>query len=103
MARFQITGGDEATTVEVTMPETGSRDGATVVTWLKRPGDVVNPGESLCKVLWTDGAAEIESPAAGVMRLIATEQGGHARTGATLAVIDLEGHPSRGGLRHLFR
>ena len=62
-----------------------------------------DPGESLCKVLWTDGAAEIESPAAGVMRLIATEQGGHARTGATLAVIDLEGHPSRGGLRHLFR
>jgi pyruvate/2-oxoglutarate dehydrogenase complex dihydrolipoamide acyltransferase (E2) component len=105
MARFHLTGTDtdEPTTVEVTMPETGSRDGATIVAWLKRPGDLVRTGESLCKVLWDDGAAEVESPADGVMRLVATAEGALARTGSTLAVVDLEGQPGRHGLRHLFR
>lgn len=85
------------------MPETGSSEAATVVAWLKRPAEAVRSGEPICRVQWAAGAAEIESPATGVVRLITAAAGDLIRTGATLAVLDLERQEGRHSIRHLFR
>jgi hypothetical protein len=41
-----------AGTVEVTMPETGSPNGARVIAWRRRPGELVDGNEPLCVVAW---------------------------------------------------
>jgi pyruvate/2-oxoglutarate dehydrogenase complex dihydrolipoamide acyltransferase (E2) component len=85
---FAPTDGQEATTVEVTMPDTGSPDGARVIAWRRRPGEPVEADEPLCVVAWDGNTAEIDSPAAGVLRMLAVGAGHRAATGATLALID---------------
>jgi len=83
----------DAATVEVTMPETGCPDGASVLNWLKQPGDEVELGEPLCLVAWDGNTAEVTSPAAGVMRMLALAAGSRARTGGSLAIIDVAAKP----------
>lgn len=86
-----------ATTVEVTMPETGAADGAAVLTWLKQPGDEVELGEPICLVAWDESRAEVTSPAAGVVRMLALAAGSRARTGGSLAIVDVATQaPERG-------
>ena len=82
---------DEQTpgTVEVTMPETGSPDGASVLAWLKQPGDQVEAEEPICLVTWDDVTAEVASPATGVMRMLALAPGNRALSGGSLAIIDV--------------
>jgi 2-oxoglutarate dehydrogenase E2 component (dihydrolipoamide succinyltransferase) len=81
---------DEHTgTVEVTMPETGSPGSASVVAWLKQPGEQVEAEEPICLVSWDDVTAEVASPTAGVLRMLALAQGNKAETGTSLAVIDI--------------
>ncbi len=79
----------QAGTVEVTMPETGSPGGASVVAWLKQPGEQVEAEEPICLVAWDDITAEVASPTAGVLRMLALGQGNRAETGTSLAVIDI--------------
>ena len=70
------------------MPDTGSEAEAAVVAWLKQPGDLVEAEEPICLVAWEELTAEVTSPAAGVLRMLALAAGHHAPTGASLAVID---------------
>jgi pyruvate dehydrogenase E2 component (dihydrolipoamide acetyltransferase) len=71
------------------MPETGSGHGAAVVAWLKHPGERVEAEEPICLVAWDEFSAEVTSPAAGVLRMLAVAPGEGAATGASLAVIDV--------------
>lgn len=84
----------DAATVEVTMPETGCPEGASVLSWLKQPGDEVALGEPLCLVAWDGNTAEVTSPAAGVMRMLALAPGSRARTGGSLAIVDVAARPA---------
>jgi 2-oxoglutarate dehydrogenase E2 component (dihydrolipoamide succinyltransferase) len=71
------------------MPETGSPDGASVLAWLKQPGDQVEAEEPICLVTWDDVTAEVASPATGVMRMLALAPGNRALSGGSLAIIDV--------------
>jgi 2-oxoglutarate dehydrogenase E2 component (dihydrolipoamide succinyltransferase) len=74
--------------VEVTMPETGSFELATVIRWLKQPGTRVGVGEPLCLVAWEDIIAEVGSPAAGTLRSQLLPPGEAVALGGGLALID---------------
>jgi len=76
-------------TVEVTMPPTGSELDVTVTAWLKHPGEHVEDQEPICVVGWGDAAAEIASPARGVLRMVTLAAGEKVSVGTTLAVVDL--------------
>ena len=78
-----------ASTIEVTMPPTGSETQVTVTGWIKHPGDRVAEHEPICLVDWGDDTAEVASPATGVMRMVTVAAGEQVTVGATLAVIDL--------------
>ena len=83
-------------TVEVTMPAPGSEAHVTLTAWLKRPGDMVSEQEAICLVDWGEGAAEVGSPAAGVLRMVTVAAGQSVAVGATLAVIDTALTPASG-------
>jgi pyruvate dehydrogenase E2 component (dihydrolipoamide acetyltransferase) len=74
--------------MDVTMPETGSPDGAMVTSWLRLPGDRVEAGDGLCLVAWDGNVAELESPESGVLRMLAVEVGRTVPAGTTLARIE---------------
>lgn len=72
------------------MPETGSDDGALLISWIRGPGSEVEPDEPICIVRVGDLTAEIVSPAAGVLGGIYAEPGQQVPPGASLAEI----HPA---------
>lgn len=72
------------------MPETGSDDGALLISWIRGPGSEVEPDEPICIVRVGDLTAEIVSPAAGVLGAIYAEPGQQVPPGASLAEI----HPA---------
>jgi pyruvate dehydrogenase E2 component (dihydrolipoamide acetyltransferase) len=78
----------ETPTVDVTMPETGSDGGTTVVSWLVEPGQPVELDEPICRVSWNGTTAEIGSPATGVLRMLSVGAGVTVPTGTSLALID---------------
>lgn len=84
-----LTTTEDATSVEVTMPETGSPTGARVVRWLCRPGERVEAGDPLCVVAWDGNTAEMDSPASGVLRMVCFGPGHRVATGIAMARIDL--------------
>ena len=75
-------------TVDVTMPATDAGSHVTVTAWLKHPGDAVEEHEALCVVDLGAGAAEVASPATGVLRMVTVAAGEQVLVGASLAVID---------------
>jgi pyruvate dehydrogenase E2 component (dihydrolipoamide acetyltransferase) len=79
---------DDAPTVEVTMPETGSESGTTLVGWLVEPGQPVDIDEPICLVSWNGTTAEVGSPATGVLRMLSVGAGVTVPTGTSLALID---------------
>jgi 2-oxoglutarate dehydrogenase E2 component (dihydrolipoamide succinyltransferase) len=79
----------ETGTVEVTMPDTGTGQGAAVVAWLKQPGEGVEADEPICVVAWDDNTGEVTSPATGVLRMLAVAPGDEVATGTSLAVVDV--------------
>ena len=83
-------------TVEMTMPAPGSETHVTLTAWLKRPGDVVADQEAIGLVDWGEGAAEVGSPAGGVLRMVTVAAGQSVTVGATLAVIDIALTPTPG-------
>jgi pyruvate dehydrogenase E2 component (dihydrolipoamide acetyltransferase) len=69
------------------MPETGSDDGALLISWFKGPGALVEADEPICMVRVGDLTAEIVSPSAGVVGGIYAETGQQVPPGASLAEI----------------
>jgi pyruvate dehydrogenase E2 component (dihydrolipoamide acetyltransferase) len=69
------------------MPETGSDDGALLISWFKAPGALVEADEPICMVRVGDLTAEIVSPSAGVVGGIYAETGQQIPPGASLAEI----------------
>jgi pyruvate dehydrogenase E2 component (dihydrolipoamide acetyltransferase) len=83
-----VAAGEDAPTVDVTMPETGSETGTTLVAWLVEPGQRVELDEPICLVSWSGTTAEVGSPATGVLRMLSVGPGVTVPTGTSLALID---------------
>jgi pyruvate dehydrogenase E2 component (dihydrolipoamide acetyltransferase) len=83
-----VAAAEDAPTVDVTMPETGSEAGTTLVAWLVEPGQPVVLDEPICLVSWNGTTAEVGSPATGVLRMLSVGAGVRVPTGTSLALID---------------
>jgi pyruvate dehydrogenase E2 component (dihydrolipoamide acetyltransferase) len=78
--------------VEVVMPQMGeSIFEGTVTKWLKKPGDRVQRDEPLLEISTDKVDAEIQSPAAGVLREIKVGEGQTVPIRTVVALIDAEG------------
>lgn len=73
--------------IEVTMPETGSEEGAVLISWLKGPGSPVQADEPICIVRVGELTAEIVSPSTGVVGGIYADTGQQIPPGASLAEV----------------
>ena len=75
--------------VEVTIPKLGlTMQEATVVKWLKQPGDTVNSGEPLLEIETEKITCEVESPASGTLREIIVPEGTVAAVAAVIGLIE---------------
>ena len=73
--------------IDIGMPRlSDSMEEATILTWLKRPGDAVTRGEPLVEVETDKATMELESFDAGVLNEIRVEEGAAAAVGAVIAV-----------------
>lgn len=78
--------------VAVGMPRlSDSMEEATVVRWLKQPGDAVSRGEPLVEVETDKATIVYEAEVAGVLEEVVLEEGGTAGLGAVIARIRVEG------------
>jgi pyruvate dehydrogenase E2 component (dihydrolipoamide acetyltransferase) len=77
---------------EVVMPALGlTVEKGTIVKWLKREGDPVERGESLCEIEADKATTEIESPATGVLAKILVAEGIQVPLFTVLAIITAAG------------
>ncbi|HEX7016850.1 MAG TPA: dihydrolipoamide acetyltransferase family protein [Cyclobacteriaceae bacterium] len=75
--------------VELIMPKMGeSIMEATVLTWLKKPGDRIEQDESLLEVATDKVDTEIPSVHAGVLKEILAREGETVKVGAPIAIIE---------------
>src|ERR1700722_11727665 len=75
--------------VSVVMPQLGeSVTEGTVTRWLKKEGEHVTADEPLLEVSTDKVETEIPSPATGILRGIAVDEGESVAVGAQLAVIE---------------
>ncbi|OEJ69158.1 2-oxoglutarate dehydrogenase complex dihydrolipoyllysine-residue succinyltransferase [Magnetovibrio blakemorei] len=76
-------------TVEIKVPVLGeSVSEATVAKWFKQPGDAVDLDEPIVELETDKVTVEVPSPAAGVLKAIAFEDGQDVGVGAVLGTID---------------
>jgi pyruvate dehydrogenase E2 component (dihydrolipoamide acetyltransferase) len=76
----------QTTLIEVGMPRlSDSMEEATVLRWLKQPGDRVSQGEPLVEVETDKATIVYEAETAGVLEEIVVEDGGTAALGAVIA------------------
>jgi pyruvate/2-oxoglutarate dehydrogenase complex dihydrolipoamide acyltransferase (E2) component len=61
---------------------------ATIVTWLKHPGDAVAPGEALCVIETDKLETELEAEVAGTLSRVEVAEGSTVPVGSVLAVIE---------------
>ncbi len=61
---------------------------ATVATWFKKPGEVVNADEMLCELETDKVTVEVPSPVSGVLKEISSPEGTTVALNALLAVVD---------------
>ncbi|HZT54298.1 MAG TPA: biotin/lipoyl-containing protein, partial [Gaiellaceae bacterium] len=74
--------------VEVTMPRlSDSMEEATILRWLKKPGDTVEQGEPLVEVETDKATVVYEAEQAGVLEEIAVGEGGTAALGQVIALL----------------
>jgi 2-oxoglutarate dehydrogenase E2 component (dihydrolipoamide succinyltransferase) len=66
----------------------GDTEFATVVAWLKKPGEQVEEGEPLLEVDSDKVSEEVAAPVTGTLVEILAESGDEVRVGAAVAVID---------------
>lgn len=75
--------------VELTMPKMGeSIMEATVLTWLKKPGDTIEQDESILEVATDKVDTEIPSVYAGVLKEILVKEGETIKIGTPIAVLE---------------
>ncbi|MBM4424602.1 MAG: 2-oxo acid dehydrogenase subunit E2 [Chloroflexi bacterium] len=78
--------------VEVLIPNAGQTSGeATILRWLKKPGDAVKVGEALLEIETDKAAMEVEAAAAGVLQSVRYEAGAVVPVLTTVAVIATAG------------
>ena len=81
--------------VDIAMPKlSDSMEQATVLSWLKRPGDAVQRGEPLVEVETDKATVVYEAEESGVLGEIVVDEGATAALGAVIArmVVDGAGH-----------
>ncbi len=75
--------------VEVTIPKLGlTMQEATVVKWLKKPGDAVKSGEPLLEIETEKITCEVESPATGTLSEITVGDGSVAPVASVIGLIE---------------
>jgi 2-oxoglutarate dehydrogenase E2 component (dihydrolipoamide succinyltransferase) len=75
--------------VEVTIPKLGlTMQEATVVKWLKKPGESVQSGEALLEIETEKITCEVESPASGTLSEILVAEGVVAPVAAVIGLIE---------------
>lgn len=84
--------------VELIMPKMGeSIMEATVLSWLKKPGDKIEEDESVLEVATDKVDTEVPSTHAGVIKELLAKDGDVVKVGATIAIISTDGEASAGG------
>ena len=82
--------------VEIPMPKlSDSMEQATVLAWLKRPGDAIRRGEPLVEVETDKATVVYEAEQDGVLGDIVVDEGGTADLGAVIARMIVEGEGNR--------
>jgi pyruvate dehydrogenase E2 component (dihydrolipoamide acetyltransferase) len=77
--------------LEIAMPKlSDSMEEATVLAWLKRPGDTVKRGEPLVEVETDKATVVYEAESNGVLGEIVVDDGGTAQLGAVIARLTVE-------------
>ena len=80
------------TLVELVMPKMGeSITEATILHWLKKPGDAIEQDESLLEVATDKVDTEVPSTHAGILKEILANEGDVVKVGKPIAVITTEG------------
>jgi pyruvate dehydrogenase E2 component (dihydrolipoamide acetyltransferase) len=76
----------EATLIEIPMPRLSDQgEEATVIKWLKQPGDTVARGEPLVEIETDKATVVYEAELDGVLEEIVVDEGGTAALGVTIA------------------
>src|SRR5215207_3941814 len=77
--------------VELIMPKMGeSIMEATILTWLKKPGDKIGQDESVLEVATDKVDTEVPSTHAGVLKEILAKEGDVVKVGSPIALITTE-------------
>src|SRR5690606_39719398 len=77
--------------VEVTMPKMGeSITEGTVIQWHKKPGDVVEPDETLLEIGTDKVDTEVPSPEGGILSEILVQEGETVEVGTALAILETD-------------
>src|SRR5512138_1346082 len=75
--------------VELIMPKMGeSIMEATILTWLKKPGDKIEQDESVLEVATDKVDTEIPSVHAGILKEILAQEGETVKVGSPIAIIE---------------
>src|SRR3954451_14646302 len=83
---------------EFRLPDLGEGiEEAEVLQWQVSRGDQVAAFQPLCQVESAKAAVELTAPVAGRIREVCVAQGGVARRGELLVVIDTDGEPDQPG------
>lgn len=81
--------------IEVTLPKMGeSVAEATITTWLKSEGDVIEVEESIVEIATDKVDSEVPSPSEGVLSKILVSEGEVAQVGQAIAIISTDGDAS---------
>jgi 2-oxoglutarate dehydrogenase E2 component (dihydrolipoamide succinyltransferase) len=83
-------------TVELIMPKMGeSIMEATILTWLKKPGDKIEQDESVLEVATDKVDTEVPSTHAGILQEILAKKGEVVKVGKAIAIIATEGEATQ--------
>lgn len=78
--------------VELVMPKMGeSITEATILHWLKKPGDKIEQDESLLEVATDKVDTEVPSTHAGILKEVLAQEGEVVKVGKTIAIITTDG------------
>jgi len=78
--------------VELIMPKMGeSIMEATILSWLKKPGDKIEQAESVLEVATDKVDTEVPSTHGGILKEILAKQGEVVKVGKAIAIISTEG------------
>ena len=76
-------------TTELTMPKLGEvMEEAVVLSWKAKEGEAVEAGQIVLEIETDKAVAEVESPAAGILRKILVPEGETVPVNTPLAVIE---------------